>query len=153
RVVSFTPLAGVQPSIMNLEIDRVAPLVRADPAFQEAMRKRGLTNMEEIQLDPWAPGLLDAKTEPRTTRWVRALAYVKGKQKNPYARPIEGVVALVNLNAMKVERVIDTGVYPIPPETADLDEPSLAKRGRLRAPTKPLQITQPLGASFTVSGH
>jgi primary-amine oxidase len=153
RVLSFTPLPGVQPSIMNVEIDRVAPLVRADPAFQEAMRKRGLTNMEEIQLDPWAPGLLDPKTEPRTTRWVRALAYVKGKQKNPYARPIEGVVALVNLNAMKVERVIDTGVYPIPPETADLDEPSIAKRGGLRKATKPLQITQPLGPSFTVSGH
>jgi primary-amine oxidase len=149
------PLAGVQPSIMNVEIDRVAPLVRADPAFQEAMRKRGLTNMEEIQLDPWAPGLLDPKTEPRTTRWVRALAYVKGKQKNPYARPIEGVVALVNLNAMRVERVIDTGVYPIPPETADLDQASIAKRGRLRAATKPLLITQPQGASFTVSasGH
>jgi primary-amine oxidase len=153
RVISFMPLANVQPSIMNVEIDRVVPLVRADPAFQEAMRKRGLTNMAEIQLDPWAPGLLDPKSEPKTTRWVRALAYVKGTQKNPYARPIEGVVALVNLNAMRVERVIDTGFYPIPPETADLDEPSIAKRGKLRAPTKPLQITQPLGPSFTVAGH
>jgi primary-amine oxidase len=153
KVTSFTPLANVQPSIMNVEIDRVVPLVRADPAFQEAMRKRGLTNMADIQLDPWAPGLLDPKTEPKTTRWVRALAYVKGTQKNPYARPIEGVVALVNLNAMRVERVIDTGVYPIPPETADLDEPSIAKFGKLRAAPKPLQSTQPLGPSFTVSGH
>jgi primary-amine oxidase len=153
RITSWTPLAGVQPSIMNVEIDRVVPLVRADPAFQAALRKRGLTNMAEIQLDPWAPGLLDPNSEPRTTRWVRALAYVKGSQKNPYARPIEGVVALVDLNAMKVERVIDTGVYPIPPQTADLDDVSLAKRGRLRPAPKPLQVTQPLGPSFTVSGH
>jgi primary-amine oxidase len=153
RVLSFTRLTGVQPSVMNVEIDRVAPLVRADPAFQEAMRKRGLTNMADIQLDPWAPGLLDPKTEPRTTRWVRALPYVKGKQNNPYARPIEGVVALVNLNEMRVERVIDLGVYPIPPETADLDERSLARLGKLRAAVKPLQQTQPLGPSFTVSGH
>jgi primary-amine oxidase len=153
RVISFTPLAGVQPSIMTVEIDRVAPLVRADRAFQEAMRKRGLTNMADIQLDPWAPGLLDPKTEPRTTRWVRALPYLKGKQKNPYARPIEGVVALVNLTEMRVERVIDLGVYPIPPETADLDERSIARFGKLRAAPKPLQHTQPLGPSFTVSGH
>jgi primary-amine oxidase len=153
KVTSFTPLASVQPSIMNVEIDRVAPLVRADPGFQEAMRKRGLTNMADIQLDPWAPGLLDPKSEPNTTRWVRALAYVKGTQKNPYARPIEGVVALVNLNAMRVERVIDTGVYPIPPETADLDERSIAKFGKLSAAPKPLVSTQPAGASFTVSGH
>jgi len=119
------------------------------------MRKRGLTNMAEIQLDPWAPGLLDPKTEPPSTRWVRALAYVKGTQKNPYARPIEGVVALVNLNEMRVERVLDLGVYPIPPQTADLDAQSIAaaRGGRLRAAPKPLQTTQPLGPSFTVSGH
>lgn len=153
RVLSFKQLPGVQPSIMNVEIDRIAPLVRADPAFQSAMRKRGLTNMADIQLDPWAPGLLDPKTEPASTRWVRALAYVKGTQKNPYARPIEGVVALVNLNAMRVERVIDLDVYPIPPETADFDERSLAKFGKLRTPTKPLITTQPAGPSFTVSGH
>src|SRR5262249_24097768 len=155
RVITFTQMSGVQPSIMNVEIDRVAPLVRADPAFQEAMRKRGLTNMADIQLDPWAPGLLDPKSEPRTTRWVRALPYLQGTHKNPYARPIEGVVALVNLNEMRVERVIDLGVSPIPPQTADLDRPSIAaaRGGRLRTAPKPLQTTQPAGPSFTVSGH
>jgi primary-amine oxidase len=152
-VLAFTRLTGVQPSIMNLEIDRVAPLVRADPAFQEAMRKRGLTNMADIQLDPWAPGLLDPQTEPRTTRWVRALPYLKGKQNNPYARPIEGVVALVNLTEMRVERVLDLGVLPVPPQTADLDARSLARLGKLRPAVKPLLQTQPLGPSFTVSGH
>lgn len=154
RLVSLTPQPGVQSAILSEEIDRVAPLVRADAAFREAMRKRGLTKMEDIQIDPWAPGLLDPATEPRTTRWIRALAYLKGAQDNGYARPIEGVVALVNLSEMRVERVIDLGVRPVPPETADLNQQAIAKRlGRLRAAPKPLRLQQPLGPSFTVSGH
>jgi primary-amine oxidase len=150
RVVSFTPVPGVQPGILIDEFDRVPPLVRADPAFRDAMRKRGITNMDDVQIDPWAPGLLDPKTEPASTRWIRALAYLKGKQNNGYARPIEGVVALVNLTAMRVERVIDLGALPLPPQTADLDARSI---GRQRAAPTPLDQIQPRGPSFTVSGH
>jgi primary-amine oxidase len=150
KVASFTPIPGAQPMIMFEEFDRVPPLVRADPAFQAAMRKRGITNIDDVQIDPWAPGLLDPKTEPSTTRWIRALAYLKEKKNNGYARPIEGVVALVNLTAMRVERVIDLGVYPVPPQTADLNARAI---GPQRAAPKPLLHQQPLGASFTVTGH
>ena len=125
-------------------------LVRADPAFREAMRKRGIDRVEDVQIDLWAPGLLDPKTEPATTRWARALAYLRGRQNNAYARPIEGVVALVNLTAMRIERVVDLGVIPVPSQTADLDAASI---GAQRTAPKPLRQQQPLGPSFTVSGH
>ena len=124
------------------EFDKVPPLVRAHPDFVEAMKKRGITKVDDVQVDPWAPGLLDPKTEPRTTRWIRALAYLKGKQNNGYARPIEGVVALVNLTEMKVERIIDLGVVPLPPQTADLDVKAI---GPQRQAPKPLQHVQPQG--------
>jgi primary-amine oxidase len=149
-VASIKRIEGAQPAITFEELDRVPALVRADPTWQEAMKKRGLTNFAEIHVDPWAPGLLDPATEPRTTRWVRALSYLKGRQKNVYARPIEGVVALVDLNQMRVERVLDTGVLPLPPQAADLDERSV---GRQRVGPKPLQHVQPLGPSFTVRGQ
>jgi primary-amine oxidase len=149
-LVTMTPVTDAQPAIMFEEFDKVPPLVRAHPEFVEAMKKRGITNIDDVQVDPWAPGLLDPKTEPRTTRWVRALAYLKGKQNNGYARPIEGVVALVNLTAMKVERIIDLGVMPLPPQTADLDVKAI---GPQRQAPKPLQHVQPQGPSFTVNGH
>ena len=114
------------------------------------MRKRGLTDFKAIHVDPWAPGLLDPKTEPRTTRWARALSYLKGTQKNVYARPIEGVVAVVDLTRMRVDRVIDTGSYPVPPQAADLDPRSV---GPQRIAPKPLLHVQPEGPSFTVRGH
>jgi primary-amine oxidase len=149
-LVTMTPMQDAQPAIMFEEFDKVPPLVRAHPEFVEAMKKRGITNVNDVQVDPWAPGLLDPKTEPRTTRWIRALAYLKGKQNNGYARPIEGVVALVNLTEMKVERIIDLGVLPLPPQTADLDVKAI---GQQRQAPKPLQHVQPQGPSFTVNGH
>ena len=149
-ISSFKLIPGAQPAITFEELDSIPPLVRADPAWRDAMRKRGLTNFDQIHVDPWAPGLLDPKTEPRTTRWARALSYLKGTQKNVYARPIEGVVAVVDLTRMRVDRVIDTGVYPVPPESADLDPRSVGKQ---RVPPKPLLQVQPAGPSFAVRGH
>jgi primary-amine oxidase len=149
-ISSFTLIPGAQPAITFEELDSIPPLVRADPAWRDAMRKRGLTDFDRIHVDPWAPGLLDQKTEPRTARWARALSYLKGTQKNVYARPIEGVVAVVDLTRMRVDRVIDTGVYPVPPESADLDPRSV---GQQRVPPKPLLQVQPAGPSFAVRGH
>jgi Cu2+-containing amine oxidase len=67
-LVTMTPVKDAQPAIMFEEFDKVPPLVRAHPDFVEAMKKRGIANVNDVQVDPWAPGLLDPKTEPRW-RW------------------------------------------------------------------------------------
>ena len=151
-VTSMTHVEGAQPAITFDEMDRIPAIVRANDAWRAAMRKRGLTNFDQIHVDPWAPGLLDPSTEPRTTRWARALSYLKGTNKNVYARPIEGVVALVDLNKMRVERVLDveSNPPPLPPQSADLDPRSI---GPQRVAPKPLRHVQPLGPSFTIRGH
>ena len=55
-VAKLTLLPGAQPAITFDELDRVPDLVRAHPAWQDAMRKRGLTDFKAIHVDPWAPG-------------------------------------------------------------------------------------------------
>lgn len=151
-VTTISEVEGAQPAITFDEMDRIPAIVRANEAWRAAMRKRGLTNFEQIHVDPWAPGLLDPANESRTTRWARALSYIKGANTNVYARPIEGVVALVDLNKMQVERVIDVESTPppLPPQSADLDPRSI---GLQRVAPKPLRHVQPLGPSFTLRGH
>ncbi|MBK9707680.1 MAG: primary-amine oxidase [Acidobacteria bacterium] len=68
----------------------------------------------------------------------------------PYARPIEGVVAVVDMNARKVLRIVDSGIVPVPSATADVDE---ASAGPLREAAKPFQITQPQGGGFEIRGN
>ncbi|MEQ1877003.1 MAG: primary-amine oxidase [Bdellovibrionia bacterium] len=149
EVVSWTEVKGVQPAITVEELTNVPKIVRADARWQEAMKKRGLTDFEAIMVDPWAPGTLYPRESPKI-RWVRALSYVKGAALNGYARPIEGVVAVVNVNNQKVEYVLDLGVSPLPPEVSDLDAKGV---GQQRAKPKPLKITQPDGPSFTLKGQ
>src|SRR5262249_51728631 len=72
--------------------------------------------------------------------------YYRGDAKSAYMRPIEGVVAYVDLTAGKVSKLVDTGVRPLPKDNPDLN---LQPRQLL----KPLAISQPQGPSFRLSGN
>ena len=69
---------------------------------------------------------------------------------NGYARPIEGVIAVVDLNEMKVLRVEDHGVVPMPPNDGNYAEEFVKD---FRADLKPLDVVQPEGPSFSVDGN
>ena len=146
-VISWNQIKGVQPLVLAGEFEVLSDIVKADPRWQAAMRKRDITDFAKVQIDGWAVGQLPAAYRGR--RMLRALSYFKGDATNFYGQPIEGVVALVNMNTGKVVEVVDTGVVPLPPPSQELDEKSTGTR---TAP-KPLVITQPDGASFEINGQ
>lgn len=123
--------------------------MKADVRWQEAMRRRGITDFHKVQVDTWAAGHLVPR-EAQGVRVLRAISYFKDGAMNFYGRPIEGVLALVNMSSQRVMEVLDTGVVPVAPTTQDFDRKSLAP---LRRDVAPLRITQPRGASFHVRGH
>ena len=147
KLISWKEIPGVQPLVLSGEYDVVDELVRADPRWQGAMRKRGITNLDDVAVDGWAVGKVDPKF---TGRLLRGLSYFKGSSANYYGRPVEGVVAIVNMNTRKVVDVTDTGVVPISATSQDFDEQSV---GELREKPKPLVITQPQGASYRLTGQ
>jgi primary-amine oxidase len=127
----------------------VPEIVRADPGWREAMTKRGITRFEDVQIDPWSAGHFGFPDE-KGVRLVRANSYLRGDVRNPYPRPIEGVIAYVDLSAKKVFKLIDMGVVPVPEATFEYDQESV---GKIRTDLKPLQTNQPEGPSFTVIGN
>jgi primary-amine oxidase len=127
----------------------VPDIVRADAQWQEAMRKRGITDFDQVQIDPWSAGSYGFADE-EGVRVVRALSYYRGKAQNPYARPIEGVIAYVNLHTQRVFKLVDAGDVPVPQATADFDVQAI---GTLRAAPKALHMVQPRGVSFDVQGY
>ena len=73
---------------------------------------------------------------------------------NGYARPIEGVTAVVDLNSMEVVRVDDYGLVPLPPKPGNYAAEFADEGGwEFRKDLKPLDIVQPEGTSFQVEGH
>ena len=69
---------------------------------------------------------------------------------NFYARPIESVSVLVDLNARKVVEVEVQDPIPISPKNKNLDPASI---GDLRNRLKPVVIDQPRGVNFTLVGN
>lgn len=146
KLVSWKDIPGVQPPFTLEDINLTQEIVHADPEWQAAMRKRGITDFQHVQVDPWSAGFYGLPGE-QGVRVIRALSYYNAGSVNPYARPIEGVVAYIDMNRRKVFKLIDTGVVPVPKATADYDEKSV---GPLRRAPKPLQIMPPEGPSYEI---
>src|SRR5262245_30017888 len=149
RVLSWTAVPGVQPSIVFDEFVECEAAVRADPRWQQAMRKRGVTDWSLAMIDPWSAGNFGFPGE-EGRRLVRALTWVRRHPSdNGYARPVANLLTVVDLDEMKVVDVQDGGVVPLPTEDANYTAETAGSRTDL----KPLEIRQPEGPSFVLSGH
>ena len=146
-VTLWKEIPGVQPLVFSGEYDLVDELVRADPRWQAAMRKRGITKFDDVAIDGWAVGQVESRFRGRL---LRGLSYFKGESANYYGRPVEGVVAIVDMNRRVVVDVSDTGVVPISATSQDFDEKSV---GQLREKPKPLIASQPDGATYRLNGQ
>jgi primary-amine oxidase len=151
RVASWRHVPGVQPSIVLDEFFECEQILKANPEFQAALAKRGITDMNMVMVDPWSAGNY-GEEEEQNRRLVRALTWVRmgSPSDNGYAHPVEGVLAIVDLNKMEVVRIEDHGVVPLPPAPGNYT-PEAA--GPMRADLKPVEISQPEGPSFQVNGY
>jgi len=153
-VAQWNRIEGVQPSITVNEFVESETAMRNDPDFQAAMAKRGITDMSLVTIDPWSAGNYGDPIES-SHRIVRGLVFVRGTAGgNQYARPIDGMLVVFDLNAMKIVRIEDERVLPVPDEPAESAEWSrhLTPADRERSDIKPLEIVQPDGPSFQVDG-
>ena len=150
KVTSWKHIPGVQPRIMLDEFRDCEAAVKANPEFQAAIKKRGITNSDLVMVDPWTAGNFGIEEE-EGRRLVLARSFLRSSPTdNGYARPIEGVTAVVDLNSMEVVRVDDYGVVPLPPSPGNYASEFV---GEFRKDLKPLEIVQPEGTSIQVDGY
>jgi primary-amine oxidase len=150
QVKEFRHIPGVQPPIMLDEVFACEQLLINDSVFQEALKKRGITDFSLVTIDAWSAGNYGEDIE-QNLRLVRALTWVRAEPgDNSYARPVDGLIALVDLNAMKIVRIEDHQVIPLPPEPGNYASDYIKQ---FRQDLKPLEISQPEGPSFVVRGH
>ncbi|MEU5697039.1 primary-amine oxidase [Actinosynnema sp. NPDC020468] len=145
---SFEDLAAAdgRAPILFEEYDRCADLVRADPRWQAAMLRRGVEKLELAFVAPLSPGSFEEEFG-NDRRYLRALTFLRDHvDDSPWAHPVEGLLAEVDLITGEVLRVTDRGDDPVPAEHGNYTgyEP--------RTTLKPISITQPEGVSFAVDG-
>src|SRR5262249_3376359 len=105
-------------------------------------------------VDIWSAGNYGSE-EDRTRRLARPLCFVRtDPTDNGYARPIEGLRPVVDLNLMEVIRVEEyersEGDWPLPKASCNY---AADRVGKFREGIKPLEITQAQGPSFEVNGY
>jgi primary-amine oxidase len=142
---------GSQPTMSVDEQIECEQAVLNSREFQEAIRKHhGITDPSLVMVDIWSAGNYGTE-EDSTRRLARPLCFLRSDPSdNGYARPIEGIRPVVDLNLMQVIRVEEFGTWPLPPQPGNY---SAARVPSQRKNIKPLAITQPEGPSFTLKGH
>jgi primary-amine oxidase len=144
------PAADGQPPIMFEEYALVDGIVKADPGWRAAMARRGLTDLELACPCPLSAGSFDLPGE-QGRRLLRVLTFVKHRpEDHPWAHPVDGLVAYVDLIERRIVELLDHRLAPVPVEEGNFDDESYT--GPPRTTLKPIEITQPEGPGFTVEG-
>ena len=137
------------PMIQLEEFLEIEDAVKADPAFREALARRGIEAIEDVCVDPWSGGSFGAPDEDgrhvsHGFCWLRL-----GEADNQYAHPIEGLNPVVDIKTGEVIRVDDHGVSPLPEAPSNYDRRYVTET---RDDLRPIDVVQPEGVSFAIEG-
>jgi primary-amine oxidase len=112
QVLSHREIPGVQPMVTLPELLSAIELTTGDSRMREGLRKRGITDFEQLFCAPRTAGNFGA-TDETTKRIVRVDCFdIRGVKSDVFANPVEGLVATVDLDARAVLDVSDFGVVP-----------------------------------------
>jgi primary-amine oxidase len=140
----------VRPPLQMEESIMVLAALHDHPEWNAALDRRGIVDKSMVQIDPWPAGTFGLGHE-EGRRITRCLAYLReSKEDNGYARPLEGLLAFVDMGRGEVLEVVDLGVVPFPSEHGSYYP---EHNGPMRTDLKPLEIIQPEGPSFEVEGN
>jgi primary-amine oxidase len=150
EVLAWVEHEDVRPALGFEESFNAIIALHEHEGFVAALAARGITDLTKVQIDPWPTGSFGIAVE-EGRRIVRCICFYREQPgDNGYARPIEGLQAIVDMARGEVLEIIDQGAVPMP------DGPGSyypEDNGPLRDDLRALEITQPDGVSFTVEGN
>ncbi|WMV35442.1 hypothetical protein MTR67_028827 [Solanum verrucosum] len=157
KVISSKVVPDVQPPMDAQEYAECESVVKNYPPFIEAMKRRGIDDMYLVMVDPWCVGYHSEADAP-SRRLAKPLVFCRAESdcpmENGYARPIEGIHVLVDVQIMQVIEFEDRKLVPLLPADPLRNYTAGETRGGVdRSDVKPLQIIQPEGPSFRVDGN
>lgn len=153
NVISSKAVPDVQPPMDVTEDNECETVVKNYPPFITAMKKRGVVEMNLVMIEPWCVGYHSEAYAPGR-RLARPLIFCRTESgctmENGYARPVEGIHVLVDMQHVEVIEFEDLEVIPIPPADPlrNYEDGSESSHD-----LKPLQIVQPQGPSFLTDGN
>jgi primary-amine oxidase len=145
---AWEELGDRQPPITPHESRLASQACREHPAFLAALAARGIHDASLIMIDAESlGGFVPERYAGRRVAWG-ATWHREDAVDNGYARPVEGVIPIIDLDTMEVLEVEDHGVIEMATERGTFAPGEWGERPGLL----PLEVVQPEGASFSVDG-
>lgn len=150
EVTSWEAIADVQSGILLSEWIRAGEITRADAAWREAVGKRGIepADYEQMICAPLSAGYF-ALPEEEGRRLFKVNCFDGRDTENFWGRPVEGITAVVDVEAGEVIKLVDSGVRPMPDSPAGYTEAEVTQRP---AP-KPLEWVERRGHGYHFDGQ
>lgn len=127
----------------------VAAACREDQGLRDALAKRGIDDVSLVWVDPESiTGFEPEGLEDRRLSWG-TVWHRESADDNGYARPVAGLVPIIDLETLKVISIEDHGVLPMATEHGNYRSGSWGPD----RPVAPLEITQPEGPGFDIDGQ
>jgi primary-amine oxidase len=149
KITSFTEKLGEEPMIMDYEWVAGRDKFMADPRFKAAIAKRGLKDMKQVFCTPNSAGTFPG--DGFEGRRILKIPCFSGENRlHPLlARPIEGLMGIVDSNTGEVLDVLDRETVELPaaPKGYGVDLPKLDKV------TNPIAMIAPEGPNIELSGN
>jgi len=149
-VLNLDPSQVGQMPVLLEEFEMVESILSTDPQWAAALAKRGLIP-SQVRVAPLSAGVYDNEYPDESGRRIlRGLAFRQDfAEDSAWAHPVDGLVVYIDTIAQKVDRLLDLDIVPVPETHGNYTDPELT--GPTRTSQKPIEITQPDGASFTVT--
>ena len=152
-LLSEAVIPGARAAVMIDEIVACAENVAKNGDFIAAMARRGITDLANIQVDPFSAGNFEFEDE-QDLRIVHCWVYYRNDAfDNGYAHPVEGLNVIYDLNKEEVVQVLDRTLADIPMANRNYSVRYDDISSRLRDDLKAIAIAQPDGPSFSVEGN
>ncbi|KAJ3674631.1 hypothetical protein LUZ60_005247 [Juncus effusus] len=118
--------------------------------FLTSLEKRGL-NKSEVICSTFTVGWFGEKEQGK--RVIKLLCFMAGETANFYARPIEGVLIVVDLDEMKIVWYRDRVDIPVPKASGTNYRSDKVGQPFVGPSVKPGVLIQPEGKGFQIDGH
>jgi primary-amine oxidase len=150
RIESQRAVPGAEPLILDEEWNFARDRFMADDRVKTALRRRGYDAANTtVFCTPASAGFFPGEGyEGR--RILKVPCYDSNEKLHPsLARPIEGLLGVVDSETGEVLAVIDQQIVPLPPAPSSYG----ADLPKARAPLKPVEFLSELGPNIQVAGN
>lgn len=127
-----------------------ADRVLADERVVAALARRGVTDLETVEVEPWPAGNFGTDLDRSGRRLGRCVFFVRAAEGDTdWARPIDHLAVIADRDTAEVLAVDEGEVLPVATDPGRMDADAVPLRDDLL----PLDIVQADGPSFEVAGN